>query len=97
MHNLVAIMDLIIAYPDANTAFIGLFMMDSDYQGKCIGSLIINQCGHYLKQCGYNNIRLAIMKGNKQSFNFWIKNNFHLTGEERMTEIGKVCLMERIL
>ena len=97
MHNLVAIMDLIIAYPDANTAFIGLFMMDSDYQGKGIGSLIINQCSHYLKQCGYNNIRLAIMKGNKQSFNFWIKNNFHLTGEERMTELGKVCLMERIL
>ena len=49
------------------------------------------------KECGYNNIRLAIMKGNKQSFNFWIKNNFHLTGEERMTEIGKLCLMERIL
>lgn len=49
MHNLVAIMDLIIAYPDANTAFIGLFMMDSDYQGKGIGSLIINQCSHYLK------------------------------------------------
>ena len=97
MHNLVAIMDLIIAYPDANTAFIGLFMMDSDYQGNGIGSLIINQCSHYLKQCGYNNIRLAIMKGDKQSYNFWIKNNFHLTGEERMTELGKVCLMERIL
>ena len=42
-------MDLIIAYPDANMAFIGLFMMDSDYQGKGIGSLIINQCSHYLK------------------------------------------------
>ncbi|MDU4752827.1 MAG: GNAT family N-acetyltransferase, partial [Clostridium butyricum] len=48
-HILVAVMDLIINFPDNKTAFIGLFMMEQEYQGKGIGSNIIEECATYLK------------------------------------------------
>ena len=35
---LVAVMDLILAYPAEDTAFIGLFMMNAEYQKRGIGS-----------------------------------------------------------
>ena len=39
--SLVAVMDLIEKYPNENTAFIGFFMMNKEYQGKGVGSRII--------------------------------------------------------
>ena len=39
---LIAIMDLILDYPMKNIAFIGLFMMDFEYQNKSLGSEIIS-------------------------------------------------------
>ena len=79
---LVAILDLILAYPDEKTAFIGLFMMHADYQGKGIASNIIADVCRYLKQLGFQGIRLGIDRGNPQSFAFWSKNKFQVVGEK---------------
>ena len=38
---LVAVMDLILSYPTEETAFIGLFMMNAEYQGKGIGTQVL--------------------------------------------------------
>lgn len=73
---LVAIMDLILHYPQEGTAYIGLFMMAQNYQGKGIGTEIIRECSLYLKNSGFSRIRLAFDKGNPQSEAFWIKNKF---------------------
>ena len=73
---LVAIMDLIDAYPKKEIVFIGLFMIDKKYQGKGVGSLIIDDLKAYLKKTGYMAIRLAWIKGNPQAEHFWLKNGF---------------------
>lgn len=73
---LLAVMDLVLGYPDNETAYIGFFMMNMDFQGKGIGSKIIRECSEYLKSINYNKIRLGVDQGNKQSFNFWTKNKF---------------------
>lgn len=39
--DLVAVMDFVYAYPDEETVFIGLFMVDQAYQRKGIGSHIV--------------------------------------------------------
>lgn len=41
---LIAVMDLILKYPNDETAFIGLFMVDSASQGKGTGTAIIEEC-----------------------------------------------------
>ena len=78
---LVAIMDLILDYPTKDTAFIGLFMMDFEYQNKNIGSKIISECAKYLKILGFHKIRLGVDKENPQSNAFWKKNGFIVTDE----------------
>ena len=79
--DLVAVMDLIDGYPGPETAYIGFFMMDRQYQGKQIGSAIIEEAADCLGRTGKTAIRLAIDKGNPQSTHFWQKNGFHVISE----------------
>lgn len=74
--SLVGIMDLILGYPEKEIAFIGLFMMNPQYQNKGVGTEIISEIIMYLKSLGYKEIRLGVDKGNPQSHAFWTKNNF---------------------
>lgn len=96
-NTLIAVMDLILDYPQKGTSFIGLFMMDAHYQGQGIGSNIIQSCALHLTSLGYQKIRLGIDKGNPQSYAFWAKNGFIQTGEEIPNDFSAYLLMERIL
>lgn len=91
---LVAIMELIDGYPDEETAYIGFFMMNADLQGKGIGSQIIEDACDYLKE-DFSKVRLAYVKGNKQSEHFWLKNQFKKIGVEKEIETYTVVVMER--
>ena len=79
---LVAVMDLILKFPEEETAYIGLFMIDIKYQNKGIGSHIIEEVTEQLKLCGYLKVRLGVDKGNPQSFAFWTKNQFKVVAEK---------------
>ena len=92
---LVAVMDLILKYPNENTAFIGFFMMNKDFQGKGIGTEIIEKCETFLRGNGYLYIRLGFAKGNPQSEAFWLKNGFRRTGVEDVQERYTVVVMEK--
>lgn len=78
---LVAIMDLIDGYPKAEIAYIGFFMMNPQYQGKQIGTAIIDEVIDCLLSTGKTSVRLAIDKGNPQSTHFWKKNGFDVISE----------------
>lgn len=79
---LAAVMDLVLRYPNPYTAYIGFFMMEQNCQGKGIGSELISDCAKCLAKAGFEKIRLAVDKGNPQSYAFWTKNGFVKTGEE---------------
>ena len=95
-HELIAVMDLIDGYPEDDVCFIGFFMMNRDYQGRNIGSSIINDTCGYLREKGYRAVNLGIDKGNPQSSHFWHKNGF-----KDMKEIDKeghtIVYCQRIL
>lgn len=78
---LVAIMDLILGYPSEEVAYIGLFMMNVEYQNKGVGSSIISESLTFLKNVGYQKVRLGVDKGNPQSKAFWQKNGFVVVSE----------------
>lgn len=92
---LVAVMDLILGYPNEETAFVGLFMMEKGSQGKGIGSAIVEECFSLLKSIGYRFIRLGFAKGNPQSEAFWRKNGFVRTGAEVDNGNYTMVVMER--
>lgn len=93
---LIAIMDLILGYPQDRIAYISFFMMSIEFQKKGIGTSIIEECLRYLSNIGFEKIRLAIDKGNPQSEFFWTKNNFIKTGEEYPNDISTYIPMERV-
>lgn len=92
---LVAVMDLIENYPHTGTALIGFFAMNSNLQGRGIGTAIISDSASYLAQSGFEKVRLGIDRGNPQSKAFWTKNGFNLTGEEYPNDFSSVYMMER--
>ena len=94
---LVAIVDLITAYPNPKTAFIGFFMMNEKYQGKGEGSRIIHELLGKLSEAGFEYVRLGYMKGNEQSRAFWEKNGFIPTGIETDNGQGIVVVMQKEL
>lgn len=80
--NLVAVIDFIMAYPTEETAWIGFFMTDVEYQNKGVGSKIIKELCARLKAVGYQKVRLGVDPGNPQSYAFWTKNQFCVIREE---------------
>ena len=95
--SLVAVMDLILGYPNESTAFIGLFMMDKSRQGRGEGSKIIRDCLKFISGLGFGSVRLAFAKGNPQSEGFWRKNGFAPIGIESDEGSHIAVIMERKL
>lgn len=94
---LVAVMDLILAYPNPQTAFVGFFMMDAARQGRGEGSALIEEAAGALGRAGFAALRLGYVKGNPQSEAFWRKNRFLPTGAESRSPAYTIVLMERPL
>ena len=76
--------NLVDGYPDMSTAYIGFFMVDSEYQRKEIGTAIVSETVEYLRSIGKTAVRLAIDKGNPQSTHFWRKNGFEVLFETQI-------------
>lgn len=87
----VAVMDLILGYPQEQTAFIGFFMVAAAHQGTGLGSALVGEAMEYLRSLGYTTLRLGVDKGNPQSLAFWKKNGFTQVDE------GQYIVMERKL
>ena len=94
---LIAVLDLILGYPNAATAFIGLFMMAKSEQGQGAGSRIITECAAFLREEHFHFIRLAYAKGNPQSRAFWKKNQFTETGIVSQEATYTAVIMQRVL
>lgn len=60
-NQLMAVMDLILRYPDKETAFISFFMVNSKLQGQGVGTNLITECLQTLKRLGYIKVRLGIL------------------------------------
>lgn len=96
-NHLLAILDLIMEYPDEKTAFIGWFMVKKEYQKAGTGSAIIEELLSLLKKEGCIYARLGYIKGNRQSENFWKKSGFEAAGTETKTDQYTIVTMQRTL
>jgi len=94
---LIAILDLITGYPNPKTAFIGWFMVDSALQGNGIGRGFIAELCAYLKDSGFDQIRLGCIEDNAEGRRFWERNGFCYTGNQYSTEHYTVLVLQKSL
>lgn len=94
---LIAVMDLILRFPDNATALIGFFMTDVSVQNAGIGSRIIDDLCSYLRKLGFSTVRLGWVKGNPQAEHFWKKEQFTETGVTHDTDGHTVVVAQRAL
>jgi RimJ/RimL family protein N-acetyltransferase len=94
---LILVMDLILEYPNKETAYIGFFMMNVETQSKGSGTNIIFEVCVALKQAGFLYVTLGYVKGNPQCEAFWLKNKFTQTGVETKSDSYTIVVMERVL
>ncbi|MDY4762164.1 GNAT family N-acetyltransferase [Streptococcus thoraltensis] len=90
---LIAALDLVEGYPDLHTAFIGLFMLDREYQSRGIGSRLIKEAVFQLVQ-SFDRVRLGYVATNEVAANFWTKQGFVPTGETSKTDCYEIILAD---
>ncbi len=84
---LIAIVDLIVGYPESDRAFIGWYVVDGELQRKGIGSQIFADIRATLKSIGINGISLGCVKENEIAMAFWQGLGFKASQDEK--QIGK--------
>ncbi len=94
---LIAVLDLILAYPNPKTAFIGFFMVHATRQKHHVGSFIIEELSQAIEKLGFHAIRLGFVEENPQSEHFWKKNGFLETGIVKEQERYRVIVLEKKL
>ena len=92
---LIAILDLITAYPETDDAFIGWFMVDATLQGQGIGSQIFADLRAALKAAGFDHLELGCIKENTEALSFWQGQGFALSGRESEQNGHVILVMER--
>lgn len=93
-NKLTAVMDLITGFPSADTAYIGLFMMDKDFKGIGMGGGIIQELLSFLKKVGFTCVRLGCIRENLTARKFWLKNGFYYTGVETQRDDYTIMHMQ---
>ena len=94
---LVAAIDLIDGYPEADVAYLGWLILASERQGRGEGSAIVQELTDFLRAQGFRALRLACVVGNPQSARFWEKNGFTPDGKRSEREKCTVVELERLL
>ncbi|MBO7364696.1 MAG: GNAT family N-acetyltransferase [Lachnospiraceae bacterium] len=77
---LVAVLDLVMGYPEPDDAYIGWFVVDANRQGEGIGSQIIADVRAAVKAQGYDYLSLTCVTDNEEANAFWEAQGFSRTG-----------------
>lgn len=85
---IIGILDFISDYPDSDTMYIGLLLIDTKYQSQGYGNLVLKRFEEYAKKLGYLYIELSVVEYNSNAMSFWMKLNFE-TLEYREASIGE--------
>lgn len=72
----VAFLSLLEGYPESETLYIGLFLIDKRFQKKSIGTRIVNAVIDEAIHSGYTALKLSVQENNISGYPFWKKMGF---------------------
>ncbi len=68
---MIGLLDCVFGYPDEETYYLGLLMIDSRHQRKAYGTRILAEVEKQALEMGYKRIKLGVLEGNHKAFSFW--------------------------
>ena len=75
----VALLSFFEGYPEADTLYIGLFLMNERFKRKSIGTKIISSLIEESFNAQYNKVKLSVQDNNISGYSFWCKLGFKVT------------------
>lgn len=75
----VALLSVFEGYPESDTLYIGLFLMNEKFKRKSIGTKIISSLIDESFNAQYNSIKLSVQDNNISGCSFWRKLGFKVT------------------
>ena len=100
---LVGVLDLLLRYPDDETVYLGLLLIDRDRQGQGIGAAACQALERDLlpRWPWVRRLRLSVVRTNEQVLGFWRRMGFTETGEVRPWRYDKLesesILMDKVI
>ncbi len=73
---LVAVLDYVVGYPKDKVVWIGLLMIDANYQQQGIARKIVQHFSKAADSSGYQSIQLGVIAKNSSALAFWQKMGF---------------------
>ena len=92
---LVAVMDLIVGYPEADDAYIGWFMVDESLQGHGVGGSIFADVRAAMQAQGFDHLEVACPVSSESGMRFWEEQGFTRKGEHVYRDRYIVATLER--
>ncbi len=78
----VAIIDILMQYPQKNSIWISLLLVHEQMHGQGIGRTIDHALVKAAQKNGYISIQLGVIDENKQALFFWQKLDYRITGSK---------------
>lgn len=92
----IGVSDLVLRYPDNETAFLGLLLLNEDFQGKGMGRQAYQLHEQFARENNFHKIRLAVVETNPV-LDFWRKLGFQETGITRPYQHHLVTSVVKVL
>ena len=84
----IAVLDYALGYPDVQTVFIGLLIVDQHFRGQGIGRAIVAEQLTYFRSIGMNKVRLAVLENNPAGLAFWQGLGFEIVDASKRSTDG---------
>jgi ribosomal protein S18 acetylase RimI-like enzyme len=73
----VAFLSILNGYPDVETLYIGLLLVDEKYKRKSVGTLITKAILTTASELGFKKLKLSVQENNLSGLKFWRKMGFY--------------------
>jgi len=73
----ISFLSILEGYPDADTLYIGLLLVDGKFKRKSIGTTIMKALFTIAADMNFKNLKLSVQENNISGLNFWAKMGFY--------------------
>ncbi|WP_019156382.1 GNAT family N-acetyltransferase [Robertmurraya massiliosenegalensis] len=92
----VGVIDYLMENPSDKMPWLGLLIIDHDFQGRGYAIGAFNKYESLMKEKGIKKVRLGVIKENDRALNFWVKRGFSFY-EEKEGDKWTVLCFEKVL